>query len=225
MSRGKVAKIISGSLAGLADTISHLAMDICLYSGQNYSFFKLDDKLATGSSIMPHKRNPDIFELIRGNCNKLQVLPMEISMLIANLPTGYHRDMQILKEMIFLGFDKLNECIEMMILGLRHIRIKKDLLDRAEYLPLFSVEEVNRLVSKGISFRDAYNKVKEEMNNGKYNPVREINHTHEGSIGNLCNDEIERKMKKIARQFPFSKANKALNKLLDEDIDKLVKGG
>jgi argininosuccinate lyase len=198
----------------VADTLGKLSMDVCLYLNQNFGFISFPDELTTGSSIMPHKKNPDVFELIRSHCNRIKALPNEIMMMTTNLPSGYHRDLQLLKEKLFPAFKILNQCLEMAGLMLNNIEIKKDLLTDEKYKYLFSVEEVNKLVSQGMSFRDAYKKVGLDIEAGKFSYHTNINHTHEGSIGNLCNEEIKTQMGKLVSSFPFKKVNEAIEKLL-----------
>ncbi len=213
-SRIKNEKTVTFALSSLANTISRLAMDVCLYSGQDYKFFKLPDEYTTGSSIMPHKKNPDAFELIRARCNKLVALPYEISLITANLPTGYHRDFQLTKQDFIKSFDEINECLNMMTLLMENISINPDLINDDRYNDIFSVEKVNKLVLKGIPFRNAYKMVAEEIKNGTFKPEKNINHKHEGSIGNLCNDMIEQKLNCVMCQFNFMKSETALSNLL-----------
>jgi argininosuccinate lyase len=215
-SRIKNEKTVTFALSSLANTLSRLAMDVCLYSGQNYRFFILPDEYTTGSSIMPHKKNPDAFELIRARCNKLVALPYEISLITANLPTGYHRDFQVTKQDFITSFDEMNECLNMMILLMEHIDVNPELMEDERYNDIFSVEEVNKHVLKGIPFRNAYKMVAEEINKGNFKPDKKINHTHEGSIGNLGNDIIEQKLDGIMYQFNFMKSEMAMKTLLGE---------
>ena len=188
MGRGKTERIVSQSLANVADTLSKLSMDACLYLNQNFNFISFPAELTTGSSIMPHKKNPDVFELIRSHCNRTIVLPNEIMMMTTNLPSGYHRDLQLLKEHLFPAFKTLKDCIEMAGLMLNNIEIKKDILADEKYKYLFSVEEVNKLVNAGMPFRDAYKKVGSDIEKGNFKYDTSIHHTHEGSIGNLCTE-------------------------------------
>lgn len=201
MTRGKVEKITSMALASIGATLSKLSMDVCLYMNQNFGFISFADELTTGSSIMPHKKNPDVFELIRAKCNRIQALPNELTLLINNLPSGYHRDMQLTKECLFPAIIELNNCLDIIVLMLENIRIKTDLLSDEKYKNLFSVEEVNKLVLSGVSFRDAYKEVAEHIENKTFQPETQLNHIHEGSMGNLCNDKIksefDKKLKKI----------------------------
>jgi len=213
MSRGKTEKIVSTALASVASTLSKMAMDVCLYMNQNFGFISFPDDLTTGSSIMPHKKNPDVFELIRAKCNKLQALPNELTLLISNLPSGYHRDLQLTKESLFPAFKELADCTEMMMYMLEHIKIKDNILSDEKYKYLFSVEAVNELVLSGIPFRDAYKKVGSEIESGKFNHSKPLHHTHEGSIGNLCNEKIVAQMKNIEQQFSFGKVNDSLKQL------------
>ena len=200
MSRGKTEKLVSTAIASCAATLSKLAMDCCLYMNQNFGFIHFPDELTTGSSIMPHKKNPDVFELIRAKCNRIQAIPNELTLLTNNLPSGYHRDMQLTKQILFPAIKELHACISMMKLMLSSISIKENILQDEKYAHLFSVEAVNELVNKGIPFRDAYAQVGNQIEKGefKYDSLRELHHTHEGSIGNLCNEEIREQMKKIA---------------------------
>jgi argininosuccinate lyase len=200
MSRGKTEKLVATALASIASTLSKLAMDNCLYVNQNFGFISYPEELTTGSSIMPHKKNPDVFELIRGKCNRIQATPNELSMLTNNLPSGYHRDMQLTKEIIFPAIEMLKSCLQMMQLMLSAMTVNNDILKDKKYTYLFSVEKVNELVNKGIPFRDAYIQVGNMINEGSFSfdANQALKHTHEGSIGNLCNDEIVNQMKKIA---------------------------
>ncbi len=215
MGRGKAERIVAQSLANVADTLSKLSMDTCLYLNQNFGFISFPAELTTGSSIMPHKKNPDVFELIRSHCNRIKALPNEIMMMTTNLPSGYHRDLQLLKEHLFPAFGILKDCIEMAGLMLSKIEIKKDILTDEKYKYLFSVEEVNKLVNTGMPFRDAYKKVGMDIESGKFNYDTNIRHTHEGSIGNLCTEEIKKQMQQAVNSFPFDRVNAALNKLLE----------
>ncbi|HEY0769576.1 MAG TPA: argininosuccinate lyase, partial [Sphingobacteriaceae bacterium] len=190
MGRGKTERILAQGMSSVAATLAKMAMDVCLYINQNFSFISFPDELTTGSSIMPHKKNPDVFELIRSRCNKIQALPNEIAMMTTNLPSGYHRDLQLLKENLFPAFQSLNECLEMAAYMFRHIAVKDDILKDKKYLYLFSVEAVNELVLQGVPFREAYKQVGMEIENGEFKAPEKVEHTHEGSIGNLCNKEI-----------------------------------
>jgi len=190
MGRGKLEKSVSFGLSSVAATLSKMSMDICLYMSQNFSFISFPDELTTGSSIMPHKKNPDVFELIRGKCNKLQALPVEFTLISNNLTSGYHRDLQLLKEGLIPAFSTLKSCLEMLTYSLKNIQVKENIVDDEKYLYLFSVEEVNKLVQNGTPFRDAYKIVGKDINDGNFNPDKAVNHTHKGSVGNLCLDEI-----------------------------------
>ncbi|MFD1314576.1 argininosuccinate lyase [Namhaeicola litoreus] len=194
MSRGKAEKIVSFSLSSLAGTLAKFAYDICLYMSQNFGFVSFPDALTTGSSIMPHKKNPDVFELIRGKCNKIQALPYELTLITNNLPSGYHRDFQLLKEGLMPALQNTKACLEMFIFSLKEIKVKKDVVDAEMYDYLFSVEEVNALVQNGTPFRDAYKIIGQKIENGAFRPNRKIKHTHIGSIGNLALGEIRKKM-------------------------------
>lgn len=215
MGRGKAERITAMALANVADTLSKLAMDACLYLNQNFGFISFPDELTTGSSIMPHKKNPDVFELIRSHCNRIKALPNEIMMMTTNLPSGYHRDLQLLKEHLFPAFGTLKSCIDMAGLLLSNIEIKKDILADEKYKYLFSVEEVNKLVLKGTPFRDAYKKIGMDIEAGKFSYEPSVHHTHEGSIGYLSTQEIKKQMQKVIDSFPFAFVHSAINKLLD----------
>ncbi|MDE5749632.1 MAG: argininosuccinate lyase, partial [Duncaniella sp.] len=193
MSRGKTERAASMAIASIASTLGRLAMDVCMWMCQNFGFVSFPDELTTGSSIMPHKKNPDVFEIMRGKCNRLQAIPNEIALLTANLPLGYNRDLQLLKDIIFPATTEMIECLDMAEYMLRQMRVRGDIIDDPRYDYLFTVEEVNRLVLSGVPFREAYRTVGREVQEGTYRPVREVHHTHEGSIGNLCNPEISRK--------------------------------
>ena len=215
MGRGKTERILAASLANIAATLSKMSMDACLYLNQNFAFISFPDELTTGSSIMPHKKNPDVFELIRSRCNRIQSIPNEILMMTTNLPSGYHRDMQILKELLIPAFGELRDCINMSCLMMENIIINPSILDDEKYRFLFSVEEVNKLVLQGMPFREAYKKIGEDIEQGRFSHSVSVVHTHQGSIGNLCNSNIQGMMDSIIRKFDFSKANKALQKLLE----------
>lgn len=195
MTRGKTEKIAAMAMASVASTLSKLAYDVCLYMNQNFGFIKFPDNLTTGSSIMPHKKNPDVFELIRAKCNKLQALPNELTLLTNNLPSGYHRDMQLTKESLFPAIAELKSCLQMTEFMLQHIKVKDDILKDEKYKDLFSVEVVNKEVLSGTPFREAYKKVGNAIEKGNFKPSTKVDHTHEGSIGNLCNDSIKKEMK------------------------------
>lgn len=194
LSRGKTERACAVAIAAVAATLARFANDCCMWMSRNFSFISLPDELTTGSSIMPHKKNPDVFEIMRGRCNRLQSLPNEIALLTANMPLGYNRDLQLLKDVIFPAFGDIEECISMCAYMLPQIKVKEGILDDPRYDYIFTVEEVNRLVNAGMPFREAYRKVGKEVADGTYRPVREVNHTHKGSIGNLCNREIAAKM-------------------------------
>jgi len=215
MNRGKVERVVAQSLANVADTLARLSMDACLYLNQNFGFISFPAKLTTGSSIMPHKKNPDVFELIRSHCNRIKALPNEIMLMTTNLPSGYHRDLQLLKENLFPAFKTLKDCIDMACLMLSDIEIKKDILKDDRYKYLFSVEEVNKLVNTGMPFRDAYKQVGSDIESGNFKYDTGINHSHEGSIGNLCTEPIKKQMQKVIESFPFAAVNKAISKLVE----------
>lgn len=214
MGRGKAERITAQALANVADTLAKLSMDMCLYLNQNFDFVSFPAELTTGSSIMPHKKNPDVFELIRSHCNRIKSLPNEITMMTTNLPSGYHRDLQLLKEHLFPAFQTLNDCIQMAILMLSNISVKENVMTDEKYKYAFSVEEVNKLVLQGMPFRDAYKKVGMDIEAGKFEYSTQINHTHEGTIGNLCNDKIESMMHEAVSAFEFDKVRKAISQLL-----------
>ena len=214
MGRGKTERIVTSALANIADTLAKLSMDACLYLNQNFGFISFPDELTTGSSIMPHKKNPDVFELIRSHCNRIKALPNEIMLMTTNLPSGYHRDLQLLKEHLFPAFDALRNCIDMAGLMLSNMEVKKNLLADEKYKYLFSVEEVNKLVLQGIPFRDAYKKIGLDIEANQFTWSTDLQHTHEGSIGNLCNEEISANMKKIIDSFEFDVYHEAIEKLL-----------
>ncbi len=185
----------------VAATLGRFAMDVCLFMSQNFGFVSFPDSLTTGSSIMPHKKNPDVFEIMRGKCNRLQSVPNEIALLTTNLPLGYHRDLQLLKDILFPATATLGDCLAMCDFMLQHIRVRENILDEMRYDYLFTVEDVNRLVVQGVPFREAYRRVGEQVQAGTYRPTREVHHTHEGSIGNLCNDRIRAKMERVMARF------------------------
>ncbi len=215
MGRGKAERIVAQSLTNVADTLAKLSMDACLYLNQNFGFISFPAELTTGSSIMPHKKNPDVFELIRSHCNRIKALPNEIMLMTTNLPSGYHRDLQLLKEHLFPAFKTLKNCIEMAGLMLSNIEVKENILSDEKYKYLFSVEEVNKLVNAGIPFRDAYKKVGMDIEAGNFKYDTTINHTHEGSIGNLCTAEIKKQMDKVVDSFPFEKVNDCCKRLAE----------
>ena len=197
MSRGKTEKAVATGLSAVAGTLAKFAMDICLYMSQNFNFISFPDEFTTGSSIMPHKKNPDVFELIRGKCNALQALPYEMTMITNNLPSGYHRDFQMIKEGLIPGIQTLKSCLEMLTFSMQNVRVNKTILEDKKYDYLFTVEEVNNLVQQGIAFRDAYKIVGAKVEKGEFKPDKKIKHSHLGSIGNLCLDEINNKMNKV----------------------------
>ena len=216
MGRGKMERTVAFALAGIAATLSKLAFDACMFNSQNFGFIKLPDQFTTGSSIMPHKKNPDVFELTRAKCNKLQGLPQEIILISNNLPSGYFRDLQIIKELFLPAFDELKDCLRMVTHMMREVKVNEHILDDDKYALIFSVEEVNRLVLQGVPFRDAYKQVGLNIEAGKFTPVKEVHHTHEGSIGNLCNAQISALMQNIIQAFAFNKVNEAEKRLLAE---------
>lgn len=216
MGRGKTERIVAESLASVAATLAKLSQDVCLYINQNFSFISFPAHLTTGSSIMPHKKNPDVFELIRAKCNKIMALPNEIMLITGNLASGYHRDLQVIKESFLPVFAEIKDCLAITNYSLQHIVINKDSIKSKIYDYLFSVEVVNDLVLKGTSFRDAYRIVGENIEKGNFEPNYDVNHTHEGSIGNLCNDKIQAMADDLLKQFPFGSIDSALNKLLDK---------
>ncbi len=214
MSRGKTERILSQALGNIAATLARMSMDACIYLNQNFGFISFPDELTTGSSIMPHKKNPDVFELIRAHCNRIQALPNEISFISANLPSGYHRDFQLLKEHLFPALKNLKDCIRMAALMVENIDIKKDILNDEKYKYLFTVEEMNKLVLQGMPLRDAYKKIGVDVENNTFKTNMEMNHTHEGSAGNLQNEQIKTMMENVISRFNFTKVNDVLQKLL-----------
>ncbi|MBP7345572.1 MAG: argininosuccinate lyase [Sediminibacterium sp.] len=214
MGRGKTERIVATALANIADTLARMSMDACLYLNQNFAFISFPPELTTGSSIMPHKKNPDVFELTRSYCNRIKALPNEISLMTANLPSGYQRDLQLLKEHLFPAFTELNNCIEMMLLMFSHIQVNPSIADDPKFKYMFSVEEVNKLVLQGVPFRDAYQQVGNAIEKGEFAYSTSLNHTHEGSMGNLCNEEINAMMNQVLTRFQFSKATTAFQLLL-----------
>ena len=201
MSRGKSERAAAAAIAAVAATIGRLAMDACLFMSQNFGFISLPDELTTGSSIMPHKKNPDVFEIMRGRCNRLQAVPNEIALLTTNLPVGYHRDLQLMKDILFPALGEIRRTLGMCDFMLAHVRVNEHILEERKYDYLFTVEDVNRLVLQGVPFREAYRQVGMAVQRGEYRPTREVHHTHEGSIGNLCTVEIRRKMEEVMREF------------------------
>ncbi|WP_185858759.1 argininosuccinate lyase [Blattabacterium cuenoti] len=219
MGRGKMERIVSESIASLANTLSKMAQDICLYSNQNFNFISFPDHLTTGSSIMPHKKNLDVFEMIRAKCNRMISLPNEISLISSNLCSGYHRDFQVIKERFIPIFEEIKKCFSMFKYMLRHIIVRKDILKEEKYKYLFSVEVVNRLViEKGYSFREAYKKVGVEIQNNCFKPFTNSFYSHEGSIGNLCNKQIRNLMKNVIKEFDFDKINEVVKRLVYRHI-------
>ncbi|RYF97036.1 MAG: argininosuccinate lyase [Chitinophagaceae bacterium] len=214
MGRGKAERIVAQALANIADTLAKLSMDACLYLNQNFDFVSFPAELTTGSSIMPHKKNPDVFELIRSHCNRIKALPNEIMLMTTNLPSGYHRDLQLLKEHLFPAFQTLKDCIEMADLMLSNIEIKKNIVQDEKYKYLFSVEEVNKLVLQGIPFRDAYKKIGLAIESGAFTYNTSIEHTHEGSIGNLGTEKIKERMQAVVSSFEFEKVQAAIEALV-----------
>ena len=214
MGRGKTERIVASAMGNIAATLSKLSMDACLYLNQNFAFITFPDELTTGSSIMPHKKNPDVFELIRSHCNRIQALPNEIMLMTTNLPSGYQRDLQLLKEHIIPAVENLQQCLQMAGLMLTNVQVKRDLLKDQKYKYLFSVEEVNKLVVQGTPFRDAYKTIGMDIEAGNFNYTPTIAHTHEGSIGNLCNGQIAAMMDKLIQKFNFKKVHEAIEKLL-----------
>ena len=214
MGRGKMERNVAFALASIAGTISKLAFDACMFNSQNFNFVKLPDECTTGSSIMPHKKNPDVFELTRAKCNKIQSLPQQIMMIANNLPSGYFRDLQIIKEVFIPSFHELKDCLHMTTYIMNEIKVNEHILDDDKYLLIFSVEEVNRLAAEGMPFRDAYKKVGLDIEAGKFTHEKTVDHTHEGSIGNLCNDKISLLMQNIVDGFNFDKMIQAEKSLL-----------
>jgi argininosuccinate lyase len=214
MGRGKMERNVSFALASIAGTLSKLAFDSCMFTSQNFDFFKLPDEFTTGSSIMPHKKNPDVFELVRAKCNKIQALPQQIILISNNLPSGYFRDLQIIKEVFLPAFDELEDCLKLAAHMLNEVKVRKNIIDDDKYKYAFSVEEVNRRTLAGTPFRDAYKQVGIEIEQGKFEPNKNIHHTHEGSIGNLCNKEITALKDEVLKMFSFDKIDKATEKLI-----------
>jgi argininosuccinate lyase len=216
MGRGKAERITAMALANIADTLAKMSMDACLYLNQNFDFISFPAELTTGSSIMPHKKNPDVFELIRSHCNRIKALPNEVMLMTTNLPSGYHRDLQLLKEHLFPAFKTLQDCLAMAQLMFESIHVKETILLDEKYKYAFSVEEVNKLVVKGVPFRDAYKQVGIAIENGNFQYSTSLNHTHEGSMGNLCNDKIEKMMQEVLAGFNFAVASNAVAALLND---------
>ena len=216
MGRGKTERNVAFSMASIAGTIAKLAFDACMFSNQNFGFVKLPDDCTTGSSIMPHKKNPDVFELTRAKCNKIQALPNTVTLIMNNLPSGYFRDLQIIKEVFLPAFNDMKDCLKMTAYIINKIKVNEHILDNSIYDPIFSVEEVNRLAREGMPFRDAYRKVGLDIEAGNFKPNKNIHHTHPGSIGNLCNEEIQELMDKITAEFHFEKVDHAINRLTND---------
>ncbi len=214
MGRGKMERNIAYALASTAGTVAKLAFDACMFNSQNFGFVKLPKECTTGSSIMPHKKNPDVFELIRAKCNKIQALPQQVMLIMNNLPVGYFRDLQIIKEVFLPAFDELQDCLKMAAYIINKMEVNEHILDNNMYEPIFSVEEVNRLVTEGVPFRDAYKQVGLDIEAGNFSAEKAVHHTHEGSIGNLCNDKIEALMTQILSEFHFEKVENAEKTLL-----------
>ena len=215
MGRGKMERTVAFAMAGIAATLSKLAFDACLFNSQNFGFIKLPDQFTTGSSIMPHKKNPDVFELTRAKCNKIQGLPQQITLIANNLPSGYFRDLQIIKELFLPAFDELKDCLQMVTHMMREVKVNEHILDDERYALMFSVEEVNRRVVAGVPFRDAYKQVGLEIEAGQFKPNKQVAHTHEGSIGNLCNEQIAQLMLTVVKGFGFERMNQAEKQLLN----------
>ena len=214
MGRGKTERNVAYALSSVAGTIAKLAFDACMFNSQNFAFVKLPNECTTGSSIMPHKKNPDVFELTRAKCNKLQAMPQQIMLIMNNLPSGYFRDLQIIKEIFLPAFEELRDCLQMTTYIISKIQVNEHILDDARYDLMFSVEEVNRRAASGTPFRDAYKQVGLEIEAGLFVPVKEVQHTHEGSIGNLCNDRIAALMEEVLKDFHFERMTQAEQKLI-----------
>ena len=217
MGRGKMERNVAFALASVAGTLSKLAFDACLFNSQNFAFVKLPDECTTGSSIMPHKKNPDVFELTRAKCNKIQALPQQIMLIMNNLPSGYFRDLQIIKEVFLPCFQELRDCLSMVTYIIQRIKVNEHILDDPRYDLMFSVEEVNRLATEGMPFRDAYKKVGMDIQAGHFKPCKEVHHTHEGSIDNLCNEEIRALMDEVWNGFHFEQIEEAERQLANEE--------
>ena len=214
MGRGKMEKTVAFALSSIAATISKFAFDVCLFMSQNFGFVSLPDELTTGSSIMPHKKNPDVFELVRSHCNKIQAIPYQISLMTNNLPSGYFRDLQLLKEVFLPAFQELQDCIGIAGFAIDNMTVNTNIMDDDRYKYAYSVEDVNKLVMQGVPFRDAYKQVGTQINSQTYEPSRDLNHTHAGSIGNLCLDEIAEKMVAVVEGYDFEQIEKAYSELL-----------
>ena len=217
MGRGKTERNTSFALAGIAGTLSKLAFDACLFNSQNFGFIKLPKECTTGSSIMPHKKNPDVFELIRAKCNLIQALPQQVTLIMNNLPSGYFRDLQIIKEVFLPAFQQLRDCLRMTTYIIARLDVNRHITDDPRYDLMFSVEEVNRLTAEGMPFRDAYRKVGLDIEAGQFTPTKQVRHTHEGSIGNLCNSEVAALMQHVWEGFHFERAERAEQNLLTID--------
>ena len=217
MGRGKTERNVAFAMATIAGTLSKMAFDACLFNSQNFQFVRLPKECTTGSSIMPHKKNPDVFELIRAKSNKLQALPQQVTLIMNNLPVGYFRDLQIIKEVFLPAFDELKDCLQMTAYIINKMEVREDILDNPMYDPMFSVEEVNRLAAEGMPFRDAYKKVGLDIEAGQFKADKEIHHTHEGSIGNLCNDRIEALMQQVLGEFHFERVIEAEKRLVKNE--------
>ena len=215
MTRGKMEYLLANAIGSLANTISKMAMDVCLYNSQNFGFLHLPEEMTTGSSIMPHKKNPDVAELLRGKANKLKAISVEIAFVQSNLPSGYHREFQLIKEIIMPAIDEVLECLIISTFMIKHVEVKKDILNDSKYNLLYSVENVNQKVLNGVPFRDAYKQIGDEIEKGNFVPQKDLNHTLEGSIGNLCNDQIQKMMEDIIGAFNFEKTHEAFEKLLN----------
>jgi argininosuccinate lyase len=216
MSRGRTEQAVLNAISSLAATLSRLAMDVCLYNSQNFGFLLLPDEMTTGSSIMPHKKNPDVAELLRAKCNRLKALPAEVTMVLSNLPSGYHRDMQLLKEILMPAFEEILECLDISVFMLTHLKVKENLLSDDKYDLLFSVERVNELVMQGVPFRDAYKQVGAEIASGSYHASRDLKHSHTGSMGNLQLDSLKSRLDEELSTFEFGKVDSAIAKLLED---------
>jgi argininosuccinate lyase len=214
MSRGKTEQTACTALAAVATTLSRLAMDVCLYNSQNFGFLTLPDELTTGSSIMPHKKNPDVAELLRARTNRLKALPNEFALMLTNLPSGYHRDLQLTKEILMPAFDEIMNCLDITHFMLENIRVNQDIMQDGRYDAIFSVERVNELVLQGVPFREAYRQTGHEIAEGTYQAPKELHHTHEGSLGNLCNEQIKGEMERVYAQFNFNHTEAAIRNLI-----------
>jgi argininosuccinate lyase len=217
MGRGKSERVVSQAMASVAETLGKMAMDITLFMSQNFGFVSFPDSLVTGSSIMPHKKNPDLFEILRGRCNRLKALPNQIMMMTANLPSGYHRDLQLIKENFLPALFELIDCVKILHFALKEIRVNRDILDDPKYANLFTVEAVNELVMQGVPFRDAYKQIGEKVEMGLFVQPEKTKYSHEGSIGNLCNDSIKLEMQSVMKSFNFEKSDEAILELIKKD--------